>query len=52
MLTFSLAAGVPPGIIGLAVNAVNKYIFLIKYCNIGNPNKIRLYLLTKYNGVR
>lgn len=30
MITFNLAAGVPPGIIGLAVNAVNKYIVLIK----------------------
>jgi len=26
VLTFSLAAGVPPGIIGLAVNAANKNI--------------------------
>lgn len=36
MLTLSLAAGVPPGIIGLAVNAVNKYIFVIKYCILQN----------------
>jgi len=29
MLTFNLAAGVPPGIIGLAVNAVKEYILII-----------------------
>jgi len=29
MLTFNLAAGVPPGMIGLAVNAVKENILII-----------------------